>query len=210
MNNVFKYILVFLLFPAFCFSQTDTIGKVKYTDDFVFNDGIYKSFLEFKNDNPSITKINVVKPTPLADPNFTMLYYKCPDSVKTTGDCQMKNCWGYCYRGDVYISHLYNSYFFKLMVIGSVCHFAGLAVKGTSTPMSDVVEGFGAANKYQQFFLDFETGEVLPFTYKYFSVFLQKHDDALYQHLEKESGKKKKIFSYLLKYNSKHPIWFKS
>jgi hypothetical protein len=210
MNIVFKYLLVLILLPILGFSQRDTLGKVKYTSDYVFNDGIYKSFQEFKNDNPSITKIIVKKPTPLANPNFTILNYKCADSSKTTGNCEMKNCWGYCYRGDVYISHLYNSYFFKLMVIGSVCHFAGIAVKGNSTHLADIDEGFGAANKYQQFFLDFDTGEVLPFNYKNFSVFLQNHDDALYQQLEKESGKKKKIFSYLLKYNSKHPIWFKS
>lgn len=210
MNRVTKYLLTFVLIPVMGFSQSDTIGKIKYTSDYVFNDGIYKTFTEFKNDNPSITKLIVNKPTPLADPNFTILNYKCSDSSKSNGECEMKDCWGYCYRGDVYISHLYHAYFFKLMVIGSVCHFAGLAVSGNSTPMSDIHEGFGAANKYQQFYLDFNTGEVLPFTFKNFSVFLQKHDDVLYQQLLKEKKKKKVIFHYLLKYNAKHPIWFKS
>ncbi|MGD0711883.1 MAG: hypothetical protein ABR968_11975 [Bacteroidales bacterium] len=210
MNIFHKYILVFLLFPLFSFSQSDTTGKVKYTGDYLFNEGIYKSFLEFKTDNPSITKFTVKKPTPLADPNFTILNYQCPDSSTANGECEMKNCWGYCYRGEIYISHLYHSYFFKLLVIGSVCHFAGLAVTGSSTPMSDIHEGFGAANKYQQFFFDFDTGEMLPFNYKYFSAFLQQHDNALSQQLENESNKRKVIFKYLLKYNAKHPIWFKS
>jgi hypothetical protein len=205
----FKYLFIFLLFPLYTFPQNDTIGKVKYTNDFVFNDGIYKTFQEFKDDNPSITKFTVKKPMPLADPNYTVLNYACNDSSKARTNCEMKNCWGYCYHGDVYISHLYNSYFFKLMVIGSVCHFAGLSVTGTLNPMNDISVGFGMDNKYQQYFLNFETGEVLPFNYKNFSNFLQIHDALLYQQLMKEGRKKKKIFNYLLKYNTKHPVYFK-
>lgn len=197
------------MLPLFSLSQ-DTTGKIKYTNDFVFNDGIYKSFQDFKNDNPSITKFTVKKPMPLADPNYTVLNYTCKDSSKSTDNCEMKNCWGYCYRSSVYISYIYKSYFFKLMVIGAVCHFAGLSVTGDLNPMNDISIGFAADNKYRQYFLDFETGEVLDFDFKNFSTFLMTHDDELYQQLMKESKKKKKIFSYLLKYNAKHPIYFKS
>jgi hypothetical protein len=208
MKLLLKFIIVLFLTPCISLSQTDSIGKVKYTSDFVFNDGVYKSFSEFKADSPSIKQFTIKNPSPYADPNYTILEYTCPDSVKTPGGCNLKDVWGYAYHGDVYIAHSYYAYYFKLMVVGSLCHFVGLAGFGTYVPANDVMMGFGADNNYQQYMLNFETGEVFTFNYKNFSLFLKVHDSELYQELMKQKKKKKIIFKYLLKYNERHPIWF--
>jgi hypothetical protein len=199
-------ILFFLIPVTALMAQTDTTGKVKYTSDYVFDEGIYLTFDQFKADSPAVREFFVKKPAPYSDPNYTLIEYVCKDSVKTPGNCVLSECWGYSYRGDVYIAHEYYAYYFKLMVIGSVCHFVGLS--GIGATGNDIMTGFGGDNEYKQFFLDFETGDVQLFNYKYFSEFLKSHDDALYQELLKQKKKKKLIFKYLLKYNEKHPIYF--
>ncbi len=209
MKIFFKYIFVFILLPLFSSSQTDTIGKVKYTTGFVFNDGIYKTFQEFKNNNPSIKKFTAKKSSPYSNPDYILLAYECPDSLKAHDNCQLKDVWGYTYHGDVYIAHSYYSYYFKLMVIGSVCHFVGLSSSIGVNPYNNLTIGLESDESYQQFMLDFETGKINEFNYKIFSAFLKTHDDVLYKELKKQKKKKKIIFKYLLKYNESHPIWFK-
>jgi len=195
---------LFVLITSYSFSQSDTTGKVRYTSDFVFDEGIYTSFEQFKTDSPAIRKFVVKKPAPYSDPNYKDIVYICPDSVKTPGGCELKDCWGYSYKGDVYIAHAYYSYYFKLMVIGSLCHFVGL---NSINHANNVITGFSSDSEYQQFFIDFETGKVELFSYKNFSKFLQTHDNELYQDLLKQKKKKKIIFKYLLKYNEKHPAY---
>lgn len=209
MKFISKYILFFILFPFVSFSQTtDTIGKTKYTTDFVFNDGIYKTFQEFKNDNPFITKFRIKTPSPYADPNYKVIEYSCPDSIKNSGNCKLKDVWGYSYHGDVYIAHSYYAYYFKLITIGSLCYFSGLSGTGSAIPKSAVMVDFGTNNEYQQYMLDFETNKIVVFNYKNFSAFLKTHDEELYNELMNQNKKKKIIFKYLLKYNERHPIWF--
>jgi hypothetical protein len=198
-------ILIFYVIFSDTYAQTDTIGKTKYTSDYTFAEGIYLTFDQFKADNPAIKTFFLKKPVPYSDPNYTVIEYICDDSIKTPGKCEIMDCWGYSYRGDVYISHSYYAYYFKLMVVGSVCHFVGLS--GVGSTATDIMTGFGGDNEFKQFFLDFETGDVQLFNYKYFSAFLKTHDDALYQELIKQKKRKKLIFKYLLKYNEKHPIY---
>lgn len=208
MRRILRYTLYLSLqLQAFLsFSQIDTISKTKYSSDYVFEEGIYLNLEQFKTDSPAIREFTVKKPTPYSDPNYTILEYVCHDSVKTKESCLVKDCWGYSYRGEIYVAHSYYAYYFKLMVIGSVCHFVGLS--GIGETANDIMTGFGGDSDYKQFYLDLETGEVDLFTYKNFSSFLKSHDDELYQELIKQKKKKKLIFKYLLKYNEKHPAYF--
>ncbi len=202
-------IITFLFFPFISFSQTDTAGKIKYTSDFVFNDGIYKSFQEFKNDSPSVKKFNIKKVTPYSNPNNIRLEYVCPDSATTGHNCELTDVWGYTKNGSVYIAHDYYAYYFKLMVIGALCHFSGLSGTGSVIDANQMTLSNDGESDYQQYMLDFETGDVKLFNYKNFSAFLLSHDKDLYNELLKQKKKRKIIFKYLLKYNEKHPIWFK-
>jgi hypothetical protein len=195
--------------PFMAFAQTDTVGKVKYTSDFIFNDGVYKTFQEFKNDSPSVVKFVIKKPFPYSDPNYIQLEYVKHDSSGNKDSSDVKDVWGYCNKGTVYISHSYYSYYFKLMVIGALCHFSGLTGYDTGINANQMTLGLSTDSDYQQFMLDFETGEIQVFNYKKFSAFLKSHDNELYSQLMKQKKKRKIIFSYLLKYNERHPIWFK-
>jgi len=203
------YLVVFIILPVFAFAQTDTVGKIKYTGDFVFNEGIYKTFQEFKNDSPSIKKFFIKKLNPYSNPNYIQLDYICPDSLKKKNDCEVNDVWGYSNKGDVYISHIYSAYYFKLMVVGALCHFSGITGNESGIDANQVTMNLSTDEDYQQYMLDFETGEVTVFKYKTFCAFLLTHDIDLYNELQKQKKKKKLIFKYLLKYNERHPIWFK-
>lgn len=200
------YLLLFCL-PVVLHAQQDSVEKVKYSKDFVFTDGIYLTFQEFRDNNPSIKRFYVKKNSSISDPNYVKLEYTCPDSANRQTNCEIKDCWGYCYKGDVYIAHVYLAYYYRLMVIGSLCHYAGLSSSsGEFNPGTNLV-GVNTDRDFQQFFLDIETGKTYFFNYKTFSAFLKVKDSELYSELMKQKRKRKLIFQYLLKYNEKHPLW---
>ena len=94
MQIIHKYFLFFLfLVPSFIFSQNDSI---KYSRDFIFNDGVFKTFIEFKNDSPSIKTFIVKKPSPLSDPNYIIIECSVIDSNEISKKYDLNECWGYC------------------------------------------------------------------------------------------------------------------
>jgi len=205
-----RQIFVLLLLAGnFLFAQTDTTGKVRYSMNYVFKDGVYLTFDEFKNNAPSITDFTVNKIGQLSSSNNVFLEYPCKDSASKGKNCNIDDCWGYCKKGTVYISHAYEGFFFKLMVIGAACHFVALSGFDQPHQMSEPFAQYGAGNDYIQYFLDFDSGEVIPFTYKKFVAFLKVKDEALYHDLSIiKKNRRKLIFLFLLKYNEKHPVYF--
>lgn len=209
MNRLIIYFFIFL-FPLGTWAQVDSSGMVQYSKDFAFKDGIYLSFDEFKQNNPSITNFVIKKNLSMADPNYAKLEYTCPDSVSGQHNCEIKDCWGYCYKGDVYIAHAYLAYYYRLMIIGSLCHYAGLSSATGEYSTGTNLVGVRTEKEFQQFFLDMETGKTYFFNYKNFANFLKERDVDLYETLMKQKRKRKLIFQYLLKYNEKHPVSFPS
>ncbi|NTW32639.1 MAG: hypothetical protein HGB12_08455 [Bacteroidetes bacterium] len=202
--RLYTSILLLLSLPGF--SQNDSVKTIKYNRDFVFNDGVYKTFQEFKNNSPSIKKFSVKKASPLSDPNYTLIEYS--DTIADKN--KLKDCWGYCYHGNVYIAHPYYAYYFKLMVIGSLCHYYGISeILSSNAFGNNMVTGISFDKDYGQFMLDFKTGITQIFNYKTFLNFIKTNDDELYQELIVQKKKRQIIYMYLLKYNERHPIWFK-
>jgi len=202
------FIGLFILPFQIVYGQIDTVEKVKYTAGFVLKDGIYLTVNEFKNNRPSITRFDVIKRNQFSNPNNIFLEYHCKDSATVGKKCEVNECWGYCKNNTVYISHGYYGFFFKIMVIGSLSHFVALSgfdkPFGYGEPMSSI----NSTNDLIQYFLDTNTGDVWPFTYKNFSEFLKKNDVELYHNLSSEKQKRKLTFFYLLKYNERYPLSF--
>jgi hypothetical protein len=204
-----QIIVLLFLTGNFLFAQTDTTGKVRYTHNYIFKDGIYLTFDEFKNNAPSITDFTIVKSGQLSSSNDVILEYPCRDSVSKGKKCEMEDCWGYCNKGTVYISHKSTGLYFKVMVVGAVCHFVALSGFDQSQQMNSTFTQYGAGNDYVQYFLDFDSGIATPFTYKKFVAFLKVKDTDLYKNLSIiKKNRRKLIFLFLLKYNEKHPIYF--
>jgi len=202
----YLFTLCFLGVPFLSFPQNNEQpnGKIKYTSDYIFNDGVYLSLKDFQQDNPSYTAFNIIKLTPFTNSYLKKIQITVFDSAKNT----LTGLWGYAYKGDVFIAHARSNYYFKLIVIGSLCYYRGLADSRIRYSQMDLFRGYSDNSMFKEYMMDFNTGEIFLFNYKKFKTYLQNNDIYLYEDLIKQKKKKKIIFNYLLKYNERHPIWY--
>ncbi|HNW89502.1 MAG TPA: hypothetical protein PKN48_07545 [Bacteroidales bacterium] len=204
------YIILLLFFcPAFGYAQSDTV-MVKYTRDFKFNDGIYQTFKEFKDNKPSLPVFEVVKDNLYGEEGSMKLKYPCPDSIGSKKTCVIDECFGYSKNGILYMYQGYSGYYYRMFLVGALSHYIAFSKNrmGDMYFSTEPIAYVGSSNDYSEFLLDFETGETFHFNYKDFCDFLKIHDEELYQELQKTKQKRKMIHHFLLKYNEKHPVYF--
>lgn len=207
--RLFLNILLFFSLPYFLFSQSDA-QMIKYTRDFKFNDGIYQSFKEFKNNQPSLPEFYMAKDNNFIQEGNVILRYPCPDSIGSKKTCVIENCFGFSKNGILYFSQGYSGYYYRMFIVGALSHF--IAFNKFGAP--DLFVSFepfvlsSGSNDYTEYLLDFETGKTFRFGYAEFAEFLESHDKELYEELQKTKQKRKMIHHFLLKYNEKHPIYF--
>ena len=92
-----KKILALVLFIGIALdvsAQADTTGRVRYSPDFRFRDGIYINFSEWKNNNPRISDYQDVKTNTFGAQDEIELYYSCKDTIGSSKSCIVKNCFG--------------------------------------------------------------------------------------------------------------------
>lgn len=201
-------VFLFCLIPQLS-AQNDS-SYVKYTKGFVFNDGIYLSFKEFKNNKPSLNEFEAIKEDLYGEEGSVILKYPCPDSIESAKKCILKDCFGYCKNNIVYFSQGYSGYYYRMFIIGALSHYIAIHFYSNDHMyISQEPNAFiGTTSDYTEYLLDFETGEKFRFTYKDFCNFLINNDKDLYDELQKTKHKRDMIHHFLLKYNDKHPIYF--
>jgi hypothetical protein len=204
MKLIFSITLLFI--SANVFSQTNT---VPYSRDYEFNEGIYLTIDQFKQNSP-ILKSAIVSPISkdqrdfltevLEQKNFT---YK--DAAGTEQKVETKTVWGYCQNRTIFLN--FNNDFNRVIVIGSLFHFT--ATIRISMPGIDPIMGINNSyDETRQFILNTETNKVLDFNVKNMESILAT-DPELYQQFMALKKRKKPdlIFVYLRKYNEKHPLY---
>ncbi len=192
------------------FGQQDTLnGKVKYSRDFVFKDGIFATFGEFKQNEPSITVFEVQREENNSGGEEFVLKYAKIDSTGAKNNYIISRCFGFCKDGVLYLSQGDYGYY-RMFIIGALSHYMAYNHK----PRADV-DAFGdptglmwSADEFSEYLLVFETGKTFLFTYQNFRDFLKVNDADLYQQLESSKNKRDMIHHFLLLYNDKHPIYF--
>lgn len=214
-TKILRILICYLLFILHltCFGQQKAI---EYTKDFSFREGIYRSFQDFKNNNP-IPPSKIVFNSNKNDKDFLKYVlgkstFTYVDSTGKEQELKTNDAWGYCSNRTVYINH--GTDFNRINIIGSICHFvATVPMKvGVSDPFF-YNDPFGQPEQYayisNQYIIDFESGKVMEFIVGNMETLLQK-DEALYKEFTSLKKKKKRdmIFVYLRKFNEKHPIYF--
>jgi len=213
MVDKIKYYLIILIFSNSFFSvfSQDSIVKVKYTSDFKFQDGIYLTFKEVKENKPSITEFEIIKDNTLGDAGRVILRFENTDSLGNARTSNMKDCYGYSYKGILYKYQGYPGYYYKLFLIGNMTHYMAIIKRVTpQSYMSDqpISEYGDITSDFIEKFIDFETGNEYFFKYKVFCEFLKAKDVDLYNVYNKTRDKKQLMHNFLLKYNEKHPLYF--
>jgi len=214
-------------------AQTDSIINVKYSPDFIFNEGIYLDINQVKKNAP-IPKTRILSNDNINDFNFfknlvekEMIFYY--NDLGMREEVKIDKVWGFSRNGTLFIN--YNGNFNRIPVVGSICHFISNITVVTERYYDRFNDPFyydrfyggyynnpsyyrsypsrSSKNEMRQYLLDFETGEILPYDRKTVELLLMKDTDIYdeYQGLRRRKKKQLKFF-YLRKYNEKHPLFF--
>lgn len=148
-----KSFLVFLTISMFPFALSAQ-QKLKYDVDFTFKDGLYISFLDFKNNNP-IPITHILSDFDIRDQNYldqvlssdSISYF---DNLYEERIIAVESLWGYSQRGKVYIgfgaSQSFDNPeffdFYPLLTIGRVCFFTAYEAFYRSIGVGPQMGGF--------------------------------------------------------------------
>jgi hypothetical protein len=215
-------LLFFMILSSYFNSaaQDIPVGLVKYTPEFKFNDGIYLSFSQLKNNNP-VPVARVLSETEHNDPDFytklleekNIIYF---DDFGVQQTVSVEKIWGFSRNGIVYIRIGGN--FSRITVIGNICHFVANITTYSSRyydPYSynpyyyrySATPATTTTTEMRQYLMDFETGKILDYDVQGVEVLLMK-DPQLYDEFASLGNKKKKQmkFLYVRKFNEKNPL----
>lgn len=213
-----KLVIVFCLLPAFLFAQDSII----YDANFEFYDGLYLSFDDFRNDNP-IAFESVTSQYSVDDPMFleTMLENReisYADRFGHSRTLSIDNLWGYSRRGKPFIGFKGQKYlgilfkdnsrgknsdnFGQFVVVGQISVFQ------VNMMTTRYISG-GSSWDTNQLLFSIKEGKVFDYNGPEFEKLI-KEDPELYQEFMKLeiSDKKQQMFSFILRYNQRHPLYF--
>jgi len=211
-------------------------GKVRYTPDFRFRDGIYVNFDQVKFNSP-IAKAKILTSTDYNDKEFfkkliesDKIYYY--DAMGVRQEISVNSIWGYARNGVLYIQIQNN--FNRITFVGSICHFVADVTTvdnryyspyggyydpyyspysyGSYYPYGSYYSPYSRNNmtrsEVKQYLFDFEEGEVVEFDQKHTEMLLAK-DPELYEEYVKLPRKERKdlMFLYIRKFNEKNPLY---
>ena len=213
--------------------ELTAVDSVMYHKDFKFQDGIYKTFKEFKFNSPSIKpKEIIVANTHDFFGNIkgqaTIIQYKTEDGVHEK--LKTKNTWGYCKDGKLHVllrvyktthyidmeepSIIVGARYYDLEIIGNIMQAVVEGHGDNYAPPTDINgvplrgvghSGFSIIVK----FIDFETGESYDNNVENFMKMI-KIDQQLFQeysNIKPTRKKKQMMFIYLKRFNKRNPIY---
>lgn len=189
------------LFIFFFFLSTQLFAQegqmMTYVTDFPFQEGIYLSYDEFKNNAPAIqSKIE----------RSGSSLYVYDDSLQEMVRVNPNRVWGYSQSGNIYIA--FDEAYWRIISIGALSHFSAIVVSTFQT-----IDAFGfpveqRSKSMKQLFLDFESGEIYPLEYKALAPYIEQ-DPILNQRFQKLKRKRDRELIVVLKaFNELHPIQF--
>jgi hypothetical protein len=211
--------IVFFLTLAFffceeVFSQTFSHKEI-YDSDFVFTEGIYLTKKDFSENKP-IEKSRI---NSQLDPESLTFFEELMqqrtislyDNLGQEVTIKTSEIFGYSSANGIYV--LNNGTFSRVGIIGNICHFLGskTVYNPAYSPYWDYYNRpFTQVSTIepQQYFLVFETGQILEYTPQNLEMILMK-DPALHDEYAELSRRKKnsKLFYYMRLYNEKHPLY---
>jgi len=222
---LFVILVLLLFFPLISRAQADTTSMIRYTPDFAFNDGIFLSFDQVKNNAP-IPKSRLITDVDYYDKDFFIKvlsgkYIYFYDFFGNRQEVKSSDIWGFSRNGILYI--LMDDEFFRITIVGRICHFVATVTTYDNRYNDpyyynpyyyDSYYRYGGypstykTNETRQYILDFDTGEVYDYDTDNLEVLLMK-DPELHDEYSQLSNKKKKQlkFLYVRKFNEKNPLY---
>jgi hypothetical protein len=218
-NNRFEvYVsLIFLqIFSLMLNAQSDSTKLIKYSYNFLFQEGIYPDFNSFRNNSPILFE-SLTYPIPLSQSFYaeldTVKYISYNDQYGLSINLKSDEIWGYCKNGKPYINWAgkYN----LIPFVGSITHFittVKVVYSSYHDPFYDPYNYNRMSRTYQgeelrQFVIDMETGKIMDYNIKNIESIFQREPE-IYADFNK-LGKRKKtkqLFYFVRTYNEKRSL----
>lgn len=206
MSNKLFFLLLGLLISTASFAQVD---KVRYTEDFYFERGVYPTMQHWKKNNPVKPK-DIITDLDKTSPRFFQ-YLMAKENFRYPENHEIvyqkpADLFGYS-DGE----HLFYSNKYQFKTIGSISVLEEVDVVDSYSSFIKPSESYKAEREEgsgKLFILDYETGQF--FKCKPGKVkALFKRDAELYAEYKKAKGSRKdKIDRFIKEYNFRHPIYF--
>lgn len=211
-------ITCFLLVNIITGAQIDTTGMIRYSDEFVFSDGIYLNFDQVKKNKP-LKPERIISEFNSDDFDFfdkvtsseKISYF---DDFAAKTEINSNKIWGYCRSGTLYV--YYNKRFNRIPMIGSICHFVSdvtvvheryqdpFYYNSYYAPLNTTIE----SNELRQYILDFETGKIFDYNRQNLETVFMRDEKLFDEFNNLSKGKKKKLlFLYVRKFNENNPLY---
>ena len=232
---------IYILFIAFLSvnlaGQDNERQMVEFTPDFRFNDGIFMTFEQVRENNP-ISKAKILTSADYNDRDFFKQVFENDevyfyDAMGIRQEVSKEDIWGYSRNGILYVQ--IQGGFNRVTYVGNICHFVADITTydrryyGSPYNYYDPYYSPYSYNYYSpyyspyympyrpttvsrnelvQYMIEFETGKLIEYDLKNVELLLMK-DPELYDEFLKLTRRKKKqmMFLYLRKYNEKHPLY---
>ena len=218
-NWIYTILIAFSVSVA---GQVDSSNLVKYTADFKFKEGFYLNFSQVKNNDP-LPKSRIITTLDQSDPDFfesilanDKLYYF--DGIGNKNELKTKSLWGYSRNGFIYIKM--DDGFFRITLIGAICHFVASQTTYTNYYNSPYSSGYyydpyrSYPNTYKntevrQYLFDFINGRVLDYNEESIAILLMADPELHDEYMSLSRKKRKQMrFVYIRKFNEKHKLYF--
>ena len=190
---------------------------VEYSFGFRFDDGIYLSYEDFRQNSPSVTRFSIIDRDGLwleqvdKDLIVRKIAYTDRDGQKKV--LKRKDIWGMSHDGQPY--YFANRRFHKILKVGAIMYltipFAGYTEINTiyESPRGQVPMTSTIFEKPKQL-IDYRTGRFYDFSPKNL-MYLIGDDQELYESfisIPGHVGQQHNIMRYIQEYNERHPIYF--
>jgi hypothetical protein len=214
--------LIVLSNSSYC--QNDTIGKMRYSPEFRFADGIYLDFSEVKGNAP-IPKSRILTTLDFNDEEFfnrlleeKKIYFF--DNLGAKREVETKKLWGFSRNGNLYIR--VGNEFDRIIIVGSICHFAANISTYNQRYYDPYIYDryYSPYNSYnnpsanyetkemRQFLLDFSTGNIMDYEVKSVEVLIMQDPELHDEYMGLSNKKKKQLkFMYVRKFNERNPLY---
>lgn len=210
-DNYMKHIIlsmVFIFISLISFSQQMNPAKAGKLISSAIKDGVYFSFDDVKSNQPNLLLENLFKS--YYDTSFTLsqwantanLYYI--DKKGNRKSLNRDSIWGYSENGIPFIC--INGFFHKINTIGAISVFTEF-YPVIRDPLSIVVTDVMGTTADR--ILDFQNGRVGDYDLDNFNFILIRDEELFkeFNEIKKNKAKRKKMYSYLEKYNERHPMY---
>lgn len=190
-------LIIILIHSHSCTAQSDSLA---FSKDFIFKEGLYPTWNDFRNNNPVPESKIITYYDKTASDFMSKELQKAEITYLASDSTEQKittnKLWGYCSNNQVFIN--YGKEFTRVMVIGSICHFTAYTeiYLGGYEHYNNAPSNMRGGYEQEQLIIDMRSGKVGAFNVVNMEVLL-KQDDAIYNEFMalKKRKKKQLIFS---------------